>query len=260
MKRENIISYVNDPVNLDLASLPEVKELVDAFPWFQTAHLLLVKNHHNIDSLGFHDTLRTASAFAGDRAVLYHLIRGTSRGLAEDTHLDEPVSQQARTTQELINRLPEPSGSESDTLDYSIGYELDEKQGKEEEELTISEYTFTGWFDKIKFDLPVTERIEGTEEQASSEASPRKLIEKFIQESPKIIPAESDRADLSDRAKGSSTIRDDLMTETLAKIYERQGLYSKAILTYEKLSLKYPGKSTYFAQQINRILNLSENK
>jgi hypothetical protein len=260
MKRENIISYVNDPVNLDQASLTEVEELVDAFPWFQTAHLLLVKNHHNIDSLGFHDTLRTASAFAGDRAVLYHLIQGTGRDLAEDAYREEQVSQQARTTQELLSRLPEPYGAESDTLEYGIGYKLEETQGKEEGELIINEYTFTGWFDRIKPDQPVTERTERTEEQTSSEAHPRKLIEKFIQESPKIIPEVSERTDLSDRAEGSSTIRDDLMTETLAKIYERQGLYAKAILTYEKLSLKYPGKSTYFAQQINRILNLSENK
>ena len=59
MKRENIIGFVHDPSALDQSSLGELEELLDAYPWFQTAHLLVAKNHHNIDSIKFHEVLIT---------------------------------------------------------------------------------------------------------------------------------------------------------------------------------------------------------
>ena len=41
-------------------------------------------------------------------------------------------------------------------------------------------------------------------------------------------------------------------------MYTKQEHYEKAILTYEKLSLKYPQKSSYFADQINLIKKLKK--
>ncbi|NPA35712.1 MAG: hypothetical protein GXO47_02575 [Chlorobi bacterium] len=53
---------------------------------------------------------------------------------------------------------------------------------------------------------------------------------------------------------------DDLMTETLAGIYIKQGHYSRAIGIFKKLSLKYPEKSVYFAQQIEKLEKLISNQ
>jgi hypothetical protein len=49
-----------------------------------------------------------------------------------------------------------------------------------------------------------------------------------------------------------------LMTETLARIYLEQKNYEKALQSYKILSLKYPEKSSLFADQIKAIKKLQE--
>ncbi|MFI5221246.1 MAG: tetratricopeptide repeat protein, partial [Bacteroidia bacterium] len=61
----------------------------------------------------------------------------------------------------------------------------------------------------------------------------------------------------SDMAKHSVEEDEDLVTETLANIYFRQGAYKKAIRAYEKLCLIYPHKLSYFADLIQKIKELN---
>ena len=86
------------------------------------------------------------------------------------------------------------------------------------------------------------------------------LIDKFLAENPRIIP---DKEYVSDNSLASKSLHiddSDLFSETLAKIYIKQEHFEKAILTYEKLCLKYPEKSIYFVGQIEKIKELIKNK
>lgn len=83
------------------------------------------------------------------------------------------------------------------------------------------------------------------------------LIDKFIITNPKINPTKplSQKGNL---AKAQMIQPESLMTETLARIYVEQKNYSKAIQSYKILSLKYPEKSGFFANQIKAVEQLQE--
>lgn len=88
------------------------------------------------------------------------------------------------------------------------------------------------------------------------------LIDKFLLSKPGAIrrnPNDEDKGEKENRidiAEKSITENDELITDTLAGIYLQQKNYDKALIAYQKLSLKYPEKSIYFAARIEEIEKL----
>lgn len=79
------------------------------------------------------------------------------------------------------------------------------------------------------------------------------IIESFIKNEPQISPPKPEAINNENKARKSAEDHNDVVSETLANIYIEQMLYDKAIETYEKLSLKFPEKSRYFADLIQSL-------
>jgi len=115
-------------------------------------------------------------------------------------------------------------------------------------ELIKDEYhSFIDWLSIIK-----TEKIDRSKNMKSNQ-----IIDIFIKNQPNLSRNNKQEFFKStDIGKKSIIENKDLITETLAKVYTKQQHFDKAISVYQKLSLKYPQKSSYFANQIKLITKL----
>ena len=105
-------------------------------------------------------------------------------------------------------------------------------------------FTFLDWFDQISSDKSkIDEKIN--------------LIESFIDNKPERIFEDNDKEYKFSFNKNDKD-NPELVTETLAKILTNQKKYKKAIKAYRILSLKYPKKSSFFADHIRKIKKLDK--
>ena len=156
-----------------------------------------------------------------------------------------------------------------------IAIDIDEIEPSPEETLSIGKpldfgktetHSFTEWL-KITSFKPIvrteeksTPKAEEKFQESDNLTSTNKkfeLIDKFLSSNPKIVPTKETGANVN-LAKAQIVQNDGLMTETLARIYLEQKNYDKAIQSYKILSLKYPEKSGFFADQIKAVKQLQE--
>lgn len=146
-------------------------------------------------------------------------------------------------------------------------YIQEDDKGKEEKEqhkssiinITTSgeKLTFNQWLSFSKHSLD-NKDDKKTDTDTSNKKNQKNVIEKFIENNPKITPPKKGGKSKQEFDFKKEEIKDiaNLMTITLAQLYVEQGRYDTAITAYKILSLKYPEKSSYFALEIKKIKKL----
>ena len=197
----------------------------------------------------------------------------------------QTVIESAKSSAELIDEIEKDaeatlSGNESKdrsvVISTSVGTDdssatiiiLDEETGDVEEKIFYMDPGFSLSQPADLLELSGDENLSGDDNASSgkqeqdSAPTTRKhiqseLIDRFILANPRIeTPAEKSESQNKDISKPFVEERDGLLTETLARIYITQGYFSRAIDIYERLSLKFPEKSTYFASLIEGVKEL----
>lgn len=119
-------------------------------------------------------------------------------------------------------------------------------------------HSFNEWLNIAKFKPIQREPENPLKEEANLERAKKfDLIDQFIIKNPK-LEAKKAKVSTHNIAQAQMIQSEELMTETLARIYVEQKNYKKAIQSYKILSLKYPEKSGFFADQIKAIEKLQE--
>lgn len=172
----------------------------------------------------------------------------------------------------LLFDFPSRSADELNTFETEREVPEFKRSGDIEEEQTADPELIRNFIQsdpfsqKDTFKEPIVHQPPVTEESVSEAPSPRvarqqELIDKFVSNTePRVIRPDDERQDSTDYSVSSQHEDDDLLTETLVRIYVQQKKYEKAIQAYEKLSLKFPEKSIYFASQIEYIKELIKNQ
>jgi tetratricopeptide (TPR) repeat protein len=203
--------------------------------------------------------------------------------VAETGDTQQTVIETAKNSQDLINEIEKDSEAgtaEENEKEYPVmistesGFDgsdttilvIDEESGSVEERIVYMDPGFSFPEATELLELETDEdRLTGQSEniQQPREPVPSKkqlqseLIDKFIFANPRIEPVrEKSDKPIEDISKPFVEERGNFVTETLARIYVNQGYFSRAIDIYEKLSLKFPEKSSYFASQIEKVKEL----
>ncbi len=235
--KTNILEAIKQN-NLNDLAIDQVDQLIEAYPYFQVLYVLKTK-WLKYKGENYHGILQQTAARSIDREVLFRhieqkkaVIRKKESNISANVVV-KPVFKPKHKKTEKTKEIQEKKRSGAKKHRISI------TEKPEAEKLS-----YTQWLQKFK------NPPEKPEKNRQETLDP---IERFLKERPKIVPKRHVSVKTPDIVEKSIAEKQMLMTETLANLYVKQKKYDKAIQAFRILSLKYPKKSSYFANQIKEI-------
>ena len=234
MDLQNLIQH---PEQMDKETLYDLRSLLALYPYFQTARLLLLQNLYLLHDPTFDEELRRAAIYIGDRRVIFNLVEEPKA-----KSKDEEGSRTVTLIDQFLDTIP-----------------VDDSDSKKKRRPTPADAAV----DYVSYLLETEGEEDAFKEDEQPQMKGQNLIDNFInneggnfelKEVPEFLPL----LDENDKNEENST-DEGYFTETLARIYIKQGRYSKALEIIKRLNLNYPKKNVYFADQIRFLEKLIIN-
>ena len=220
MNRQDFTGFIQHPQSLDPVLKEDLHNLADRYSYCAPIQVLYTFLLHSANDYELNSQLKKAAAFATSRKKLKELMENS--------------------------QASEPAGSAGDVL--TSRDEMMERVKRRLAEIETER-------EPVSRDEQPEPANEEEGEIRTDFLSKAEIIEKFIREDPRISQPKAVFFSASEHAVRSNTDNADIVSETLAKLYLEQGDNVKARMVYEKLSLLFPEKSSYFAAQIEKTGN-----
>ena len=243
-----ITELINHPERMNRDSLYELRSMLALYPYFQTARLLMLQNLYLLHDTSFDEELRRAAIYITVRRVIFQMIEAAHYQLRKDTpatDTEKTIPDNEHRTLDLIDTFLDAIPVEDDKID---------KHRKPTPADAAIDY--------------VAYLLASEDEQQKRSNTPQmkgqNLIDNFLQQ-------EGGRIQLNELSENESEsllkpddtteeiVEEEFFTETLARIYIKQGRYQKALDIIERLSSQHPQKNTYFADQMRFLEKLIIN-
>ena len=234
-----------NPDKVSEKTIPELQQIVLDFPFFHAARMLYLKKLAVSGDLRLNVELKKMAIHIPDRIKLFMLLEGVPAIKPAINQITE-IPSKIESAQATENNKPKTDELEDTSRQDPLNYKS----------ATLASIDYT--------------RLLGDDSPKPDSAQPKMqhqdLIDSFIQNEETrshsrilIEPAKTD-IDSDDIMIGSDnlnkSLEDSYFTETLANIYIKQKRYDKALEIIKGLSLKYPKKNIYFADQIRYLEKL----
>lgn len=249
-----IVELIEHPERMDRETLYELRSMLALYPYFQTARLLMLQNLYLLHDPSFDQELRRAAIYITDRKVIFQMIEAAHYRLKtaqkENTQQADSTTSEDRDTRTLsliddfLDSLPKEG-------------EPNQKKGKRKPTPADAAVDYVAYL--------MESESEEDRQQASEvpQLIGQNLIDSFINnDKGKIVLNETPtlKPELEeDTPETQNEVEQGYFTETFARIYIKQGNYSKALEIIQQLSLDNPKKNIYFADQIRFLQKLIIN-
>lgn len=266
-------------------TISQLEKLVEKYPAFTAARLALVKKLQLTHHSGFVNNTQSTVVLLSDKRQLFQLLADKHIGWNEVFELvrnkEQSIKNDSITTNDALSLIESFLNRDSVSKNQKTASEVriqatpvsDSIEELELEKEVQSSYAALNYVNNL-----LSEDNEGDEtpDINTNPLEHQDLIDKFIsfsdednsfrsalsqakQESEYLDEYPDETDDNTEPESIPEPSEDDLLTESLAKIYIKQKRYEKALEIIKSLSLKYPKKSVYFADQIRYLELLIAN-